>query len=232
MAAVWAFFSIKSMNSNIDAVFVGGLRALPPEGQLTGMFKTRVAGPVAVGREGLQGDVQADRRVHGGPEKAVHYYPAEHYARLAERVPALAGLLLPGVLGENLSGFGLSEETVCIGDVFAIGGCRLQVSQPRQPCWKISHRLGHAPMSRLIADLGCTGWYFRVLQAGEIEAGDTVECVERPAPGLSLARLWAVKEAHRPDPAELECLAAAPGLNSDWAARLRARAVWLATQGP
>ena len=179
-------------------------------------------------REGLAGDMQADLRVHGGPEKAVHYYPAEHYAALAARVPALAGVLIPGVLGENLSGRGLTEDSVCIGDVFAIGTCRLQVSQPRQPCWKISHRLGHEPMSRVIADAGLTGWYFRVLEAGEISAGDGIECVERPAPGLTLARLWTARLAHRPDPAELRCLAAAPGLNPDWVTRLVERAAWLA----
>ena len=209
------------MKSRIDAVFVGTLRPLPPEGQQTGMFKMPVTGPVAAGREGLAGDMQADLRVHGGPEKAVHYYPAEHYA-------ALAGVLIPGVLGENLSGRGLTEDSVCIGDVFAIGTCRLQVSQPRQPCWKISHRLGHEPMSRVIADAGLTGWYFRVLEAGEISAGDGIECVERPAPGLTLARLWTARLAHRPDPAELRCLAAAPGLNPDWVKRLVERAVWLA----
>jgi len=216
------------MKSRIESVFVGALRPLPPEGQQTGMFKMAVTGPVAVGREGLAGDVQADRRVHGGPEKAVHYYPAEHYAALAARVPALAGVLIPGVLGENLSGHGLTEDTVCIGDVFAIGSCRVQVSQPRQPCWKISHRLCHAPMSRVIAEAGLTGWYFRVLEAGEIRAGDGIECVERPAPGLTLARLWIARLAHRPDPAELRCLAAAPGLNPDWAKHLAERAAWLA----
>ena len=216
------------MKSRIDAVFVGTLRPLPPEGQQTGMFKMPVAGPVVAEREGLAGDMQADLRVHGGPEKAVHYYPAEHYAALAARVPALAGVLIPGVLGENLSGRGLTEDSVCIGDVFAIGTCRLQVSQPRQPCWKISHRLGHEPMSRVIADAGLTGWYFRVLEAGEIAAGDGIECAERPAPGLTLARLWTARLAHRPDPAELRCLAAAPGLNPDWVTRLVERAAWLA----
>jgi MOSC domain-containing protein YiiM len=215
------------MNAPISAVYVGTLRPLPPEGQQTGMFKSPVGGPVAVGLNGLAGDMQGDRRVHGGPEKAVHYYPAEHYALLAARVPAIAARLVPGVLGENLSGVGLTEATVCIGDIYAAGTCRLQVSQPRQPCWKISHRLEHDPMSRLIADLGCTGWYFRVLQEGTLCAGDTLELVERPAPGMTLARLWTAHTAHRPDAAELTRLAAAAGLNADWARRLRERAAWL-----
>jgi MOSC domain-containing protein YiiM len=83
------------------------------------------------------------------------------------------------------------------------------------------------PASRLIADLGCTGWYFRVVQEGTIRAGDVLELVERPAPGLTLARLWAAHTAHRPDAAELTRLSEAAGLNADWARRLRERAAWL-----
>ena len=218
------------MNQPVLALFVGGLRPLPPEGQQTGMFKSAVTGPVAVTREGLAGDRQGDRRVHGGPEKALHYYPAEHYTHLAGRVPGLAGELKPGVLGENLSAHGLTEAEVCIGDVFAVGTCRIQVSQPRQPCWKINHRLDYPTLSRIIADEGKTGWYFRVLAEGAIAAGDRLELVERPAPGLTLARLWAATLAHRPAPAELHALAEAPGLAPELARRLRERAAWLANQ--
>lgn len=215
----------------VDSVYIGRLRPLPPEGQQTGIFKSAVVGSVAVGLEGLVGDAQGDRRVHGGPEKAVHYYPAEHYAGLAEEVPERAALLQAGALGENLSARGLTEHNVCIGDVFALGSCRLQVSQPRQPCWKISHKLDHPPMSRLVAEKGWTGWYFRVLQEGEIAAGDMLELVERPAPECSLARLWTACQLHRADPQELQLLAAAPGLNGAWSRRLRDRAAWLLSQG-
>lgn len=208
-------------------MFVGGVRPLPPEGQLSGIFKAAVSGPVRLGRDGLANDVQGDRRVHGGPEKALHLFPAQHYARLVKRVPTLAEALRPGVLGENVSAHGLDETTVCIGDVFAAGSCRVQVSQPRQPCWKINHRLEYPLLSRLIAELGCTGWYFRVLEEGSLAAGDELKLVERPAPGLTLARLWTAHTAHRPDPDELATLAIAPGLNADWAARLQARAAWL-----
>ena len=221
---------IISVKTLVDSVYTGRLRALPPEGQQTGIFKNAVAGRVAVGPEGLAGDAQADRRVHGGPEKAVHYYPAEHYAGLAAEVPERAGLLHPGALGENLSGQGLTEQNVCIGDVFALGSCHLQVSQPRQPCWKISHKLDHPSMSRLIAAKGWTGWYFRVLQEGEIAAGDVLELIERPAPECNLARLWVACQQHRADPRELQLLAAAAGLNEAWSRRLRERAAWLLSQ--
>ncbi|WP_230970177.1 MOSC domain-containing protein [Nitrogeniibacter aestuarii] len=209
-------------------VFTGGLKPLPPEGQMTGMYKVRRDTPVFCDIEGLRGDAQGDRRVHGGPDKAVHLYPADHYTRLAELMPMASNLLLPGVLGENLSVSGLVESDVCIGDVFALGDARLQVSQPRRPCWKISHRLGVDAASRLVADNGLTGWYFRVLHPGDIPPDGALELVERPSPGMTLARLWALEQSHRPSVEEVNTLAEAIGLATQWAQRLKNRADWLA----
>ncbi|QID19640.1 MOSC domain-containing protein [Nitrogeniibacter mangrovi] len=208
-------------------VFVGGLRPLPPEGQMTGMYKARQGGPVRCGVEGIEGDRQGDRRVHGGPDKAVHLYPADHYARLAELMPDCPVALGAGVLGENLSVAGIDEARVCIGDVFALGEVRLQVSQLRRPCWKISHRLGVDAASRLVADHGLNGWYFRVVDGGLIPPEGTLTLVDRPAPAMTLARLWAVEQAHRPAIDEVRALAATPGLAAQWAQRLRQRADWL-----
>lgn len=210
------------------AVFTGRVRPLPPEGQMTGMYKARLDAPVHCDIDGLSGDEQGDRRVHGGPDKAVHLYPATHYTRLAELMPAAGELLVPGVLGENLSLSGLEEAGVCIGDIFALGGARLQVSQLRRPCWKISHRLGVDAASRLVAEHGLTGWYFRVLQCGEIPPDGSLELIERPSPGMTLARLWAVEQAHRPAIEEVNTLAEATGLAEQWAQRLKNRADWLA----
>ena len=83
--------------TRIDAIYVGGIRPLPPEGHPSGIFKEAVAGPILLGPEGLQGDAQADRRVHGGPYKALHHYAAENYARLAAAFPAKAALFVPGI---------------------------------------------------------------------------------------------------------------------------------------
>ncbi|KAA3653882.1 MAG: MOSC domain-containing protein [Proteobacteria bacterium] len=208
-------------------VFAGGLRPLPPEGQMTGMFKTQLRAPVWVGREGLAGDAQGDRRYHGGPDKAVHLYPVDHYARLVAAFPALAGEVGPGTLGENLSVAGVDEAGVCLGDVFALGACRLQITQPRRPCWKIDHRLGVSGASRRVADDGITGWYFRVLTEGEIAPDDTLQLVERPNPDISVARLWAVETAHRPAVDDVRALSQAVGLSAGWAQKLRQRADWL-----
>lgn len=214
----------------LEQVRVGQPVPLAPEGQLSAIVKFPATGPVEVGVDGLAGDAQGDRTVHGGPEKAVHLYPPENYAVLAAARPELTEKLQPGVLGENLSSHGMTEAEVCLGDIFRIGTVRLQVSQPRRPCWKIDNRLDSPGVNRVIVELGCPGWYARVLRPGRLAAGDRIELEDRPAPDLTLARLLAADRDHRPDPAELMALSAAPGLNADWVARLRRRAEWLAAR--
>lgn len=216
------------MESKIDQLFIGTVRPLLPEGEATGIYKSPVDGPVALTRLGLAGDEHGDPRHHGGPDKALHQYPAEHYAALAQVWPERGELLRPGVLGENISSHDLTEDTVCIGDIFAIGDSRVQVSQPRSPCWKIDRRLGVADASRFVEAAGVTGWYYRVLVPGTIAPGDSIVLLERPTPELTLARYWAITLAHRPEPAALRAVAAAPGLAQDKAARWLARADWLA----
>lgn len=211
------------MTPCIPKIFLGGLRPLPPEGILSGIVKEALTGPVTLGPEGLAGDQQGDRQHHGGPEKALHLYPAEHYARLATHRPALAAGMGPGALGENLSTTGWNEATVCVGDIFRLGRCLIQVSQPRQPCWKINRRLGEEGLARYIAEGGITGWYFRVLEGGMLHPGDRFELVERPAPTVSLARLWQASHALNPDPAEIAALLTTPGLSPNWIRKLAPR---------
>jgi MOSC domain-containing protein YiiM len=208
--------------------YVGGITTLPPEGQSTGIYKQAATTPLLLTREGFVGDRQADRRVHGGPEKAVHHYAAENYARLAEAFPEAAADLAPGSLGENIATHGWLEDEVCIGDMFRLGQALLQVSQPRSPCWKINHKFAQPGMSRFIADHGITGWYYRVLEEGMVSPGDAFDLLERPAPGITLTRLWRSNIAHRPATEELATLLAAPGLAPAWAAKLAERRDWLA----
>lgn len=215
----------------LDQVFIGKLTPLPPEGQMSGIFKQAVQVPVTVSASGLAGDQQGDLRHHGGPDKAVHHYPAEHYATLRAKWPAIEGLALPGVLGENISTRGLTEIDICIGDTLRAGTAVLQVSQPRQPCWKINHRLDIARAAAFVFEQGITGWYYRVLEPGMIGPGDTLELLERPSPWLTLAHYWRSVTTHRPDPAMLVAIAAAPGLAADKAARHAERARWLRENG-
>jgi MOSC domain-containing protein YiiM len=208
-------------------LFIGGLTRLDDEGQLTGIYKQEVKGPINLGSEGFTGDHQADRRVHGGPEKAVHHYAAENYAQLAERFPAAADQLIAGSIGENVSTTGWTEHTVYIGDVFRLGDTTLQVSQPRSPCWKIDHRYGAEGMARFIAESGLTGWYYRVLKTGKVAGGAQFELTERLPGAVALADLWQLWQEHRPDPDALAQLAEAPGLTPGWQKKLGDRLNWL-----
>lgn len=214
----------------IGGLFLGQVALLDQDSRSSAIVKSAVRGPCLLTPEGLAGDSQADRRVHGGTEKAVHLYPAEHYAHLAAAFPA-ARHLVPGGLGENLSTTGLTEDLVCIGDRYAIGTAVIEVSQPRSPCWKIDHRVGVEGMAALIARAGLTGWYFRVIDQGRIGVGDRLDLSHRPAGAVSLAEYLQVSGAHRPSLETVLRVAAAPGLSPDKRQRLEDRAAWLRAHG-
>lgn len=225
----------------VDAVLVGRPAPLPGGRAPSAIVKSPALGPITVGPLGLDGDAQADRRHHGGPEKALHHYPREHYAEWVAWMPEEAGASgafeRPGAFGENLSTVGLTEADVCVGDVFALGTARVQVSQGRQPCWKLDLRHGRTGVARRMQELRRTGWYYRVLSPGVVAAGDRLVLVDRPAPGWPLARVLAAlfDRSTGPDEwgaaASLEVLAAGwretfarrvgSGRVEDWSARLR-----------
>jgi len=215
------------MIGRIDFIFAGGVRLLPPDGHPSGIIKEAVDGPILLGPLGLEGDMQADRKVHGGPDKALHHYPAEHYAAFRQAYPDCATQFVPGSIGENVSTTGWTEENVCVGDVFRIGQARVQVTQPRSPCWKINARYGLGDALQLVAERGITGWYYRVIEGGSIAAGDAFELLERNADPVTLRHLWQVTRSHRPQAEELSRLAWTPGLSESWAEKLRQRLEWL-----
>ncbi|MBK8919680.1 MAG: MOSC domain-containing protein [Betaproteobacteria bacterium] len=204
---------------------------MPGNGRQTALFKTLAALPVALGPEGFAGDQQADRSVHGGPDKAVHCFPVEHYARLADRFPEAAAQLVPGSIGENLSAIGFREADVCLGDVFALGETRLQISQPRSPCWKIDARYAVEGMAAFIAAEGIAGWYARVLVPGTVRADDGLLLVERDASAPTLAEALASLRLHRPPVESLATLAAAKGIAAGWRRKILDRMVWLQSNG-
>lgn len=204
---------------------------MPGDGRLTAIFKQPVQGCVHVGAEGLDGDVQADRRVHGGPEKALHHFPSDTYARLAQAVPELAERFVPGAIGENISTEGYAEADVCIGDVFAFGSARIQLCQPRTPCWKIDSRFGVDGLAKAIQVAGMSGWYYRVLEQGEVEVGDELQLLERNDGPFNLDRFWQIGHTLRPDLDELMRLGLTPGLSTQWQQRIRDRHAWLLEHG-
>jgi len=208
----------------VAALFAGSIRPLPPNNRPSGIFKTPVGQAVWVGRNGLEGDAQADLRAHGGPEKALHQYPAGHYSVLAQAFPDVRSELFPGALGENLSVSGWDESTVCIGDIFQLGDAVIQVSQPRTPCWKIDSRFGVEGMTQHIHQNDLTGWYFRVLSEGLVAPGGEFRLIERDPRETSVKQLLSLWRAHRPSPEALESIAAISTLAPNWVKKMNDRA--------
>jgi MOSC domain-containing protein YiiM len=172
------------------AVLTGRATPLGDTGKMSAIAKQRRTGAVRIGIAGLGEDEQGDTAHHGGPEKAIHHYPYEHYAGwAAEITPPSALLATPGAFGENVSTLGVTEHDVCLGDVYRLGTAVVQVSQGRQPCWRLNHRFGRATMARDVQSSGRTGWYYRVRQVGEVAEGDRLALIERPCPGWPLARV-------------------------------------------
>ena len=181
----------------------------------SGIAKNPVVGPVAVGTLGLEGDEQGDLRVHGGPDKAVHQYAQAHYPLWRAELGALPVLAVPGAFGENLASTGMTEQHVCLGDQVRVGNVLLEVSQSRQPCWKLNDRFGVPDMARRVQHTGRTGWYYRVLEAGTLQAGDALLLVARPWPQWSLARVIEVLY-HQPFDADVLLALAALPLTPSW----------------
>lgn len=185
----------------------------------TAFFKSPVSGPVCVSGVGVAGDAQANRKFHGGPDKAVLAYAAGHYELWR------AELAMPdmpyGGFAENFTVSGLDEDSVCIGDTFAIGDVQLQVTQPRQPCKNISHRWHLPQLTSLVEHTGRTGWYLRVLREGSVSAGCAIELVDRPAPDWSVTRASQVMRHRRRHPDEAAALAALPFLSAAWQRTIR-----------
>lgn len=197
-------------------LLVGALAPLPESDTLSGIAKTPVTQALALSAEGLEGDQHGDRRVHGGPEKAVHHYPNEHYAAWAAELGDLPVLAAPGGVGENISTSGLTEEQVAVGDIFRLGTALVQVSQGRQPCWKLSRRFGVSDMARRVQDSGRTGWYYRVLQPGRVVPDDRIELIDRPAPHWTLRRVWHALYVDRLNQSELQGIADLDLLADGW----------------
>lgn len=200
---------------SVRAVLTGRAMAYTRPGSRSAIHKRRREGVVAVGPLGLEGDEQGDLRVHGGPDKAVHCYAWAHYPhwreQLAGTAPDLGLLARPGAFGENLSlDAGLDEHSACIGDRWRIGSAVFELSQGRQPCWKLNDRFGVPDMALRVQRSARAGWYLRVLQAGHLQAGDTVWLLARPHPAWPVARLLQAIAERQCEPDTLREILALP----------------------
>ncbi|MCU0842501.1 MAG: MOSC domain-containing protein [Thiobacillaceae bacterium] len=207
------------------ALNAGRVRPLGREGLPSGIDKRPVEGALRIGLTGLAGDEQADRQHHGGPDKALHHYPAEHYDRWRAELPDRAALFHIGGFGENLSTRGLTEESACLGDVWRLGGAVLQISQGRQPCRRLDLRFDRPDMVARVRESGRSGWYYRVVEEGAAGPGDVLVLLERPHPEWPLDRLARVLFGAQRDRAALGILAGLPRLSAGWRERAARRLI-------
>ena len=184
--------------------------------------KARASGPLALDRMGFEGDTVADRRNHGGLDKAVCVYPASRYEAWQERY---GRALRRPAFGENLLVAGVEEQDVCVGDVIRLGAALVQVSQPRVPCYKPAAFTGERRLTVDLRTSGWTGWYLRVLEAGLVREGDEGLLLERERGALSVLRLNELRYGEPIDVADLLAAADAPGLMEAWREAFRERAV-------
>ena len=207
---------------NLISINIGLPREITHGGQTvtSGIFKAPVAGPVRLGRLNLEGDGQADLRVHGGADKAVYVYPFEHYAFWAGELGRKD--FSHGQFGENFTTRGLLEDEVSIGDVFRLGASRVQVTQPRTPCFKLGIRMAEENFPARFTAANRTGFYLRVLEEGMIAAGDAIERVEHAAGSMTVREVFHLRHVGGTR-AEYERATRLPGLSSSWRAAFEKR---------
>jgi Uncharacterized protein conserved in bacteria len=189
----------------------------------TGFFKQSTTEPIWLGTLNLAGDGQADLVNHGGLDKAVNVYPHEHYAYW-EHTVGLTPLPMGG-FGENLTTQGLLEQDVCIGDVFQLGEATVQISQPRQPCWKLARYWRIKDLAVRVQETGRTGWYFRVLTEGHVQAGKKLVLQERRYPQWTVSAANQVMHHLVQDRQAAQELSDCKALSSRWREKLRQRAL-------
>ncbi len=188
----------------------------------SGIFKAAVTGPVRISAAGIDGDEQSDLENHGGPDNVVLAYDAAHYPMWRERLGMRE--LGHGGFGENFTVSGFSDEDVCIGDVWGVGtgplALKLEVTQSRQPCFKLARRIGMIEIVGMVRESGWGGWYLRVLREGVAEAGMAISLVERRHAEWPVAKAVQVMYARRREREPARELARLPELSKRWRQQL------------
>ena len=204
----------------IIGLYTGKLSEIGEKRSPTGIYKQSVD-KVSVDELGVIGDVQADKRFHGGSEKALHQYALSSYEKIIKRYPLLYRKAKPGTIGENLTATDMNEHNVCIGDIYQVGSAILQVSAPRIPCWKIDVKFKQPDLSQFISQHRLNGWYYRVLQSGNISLNDEFLLQQRPNTNVTvdtmLKVIYGMAESQT-----VELATNAIGLDPEWQKRLRA----------
>jgi MOSC domain-containing protein YiiM len=204
------------VESLVESVNVGLPREVFWKGRTirTGIFKEPVAGSVAIRRLNLEGDQQADLKVHGGIDMAVYIYPADYYAFWREQFPEME---LPwGMFGENLTIWGVRDDTIHIGDHLQVGSAQLVVRSPRMPCYKLGMKFGRDDVLKILFQSGYSGFYCAVLQEGEVAAGDPVTLLRRDEHAVSVRDIVHLQGEGRYDFDLLRRAVAVDALSPSW----------------
>jgi MOSC domain-containing protein YiiM len=180
----------------------------------TGIFKSPVNGSITLRKHNLDGDEQADLSVHGGPTKAVYVYPLQHYAYWRDELAPID--LSYGSFGENLTVEGVDEEGICIGDLFRVGTAQVYVTEPRMPCFKLGIRFGREEMVKRFLKSQRTGFYFGIVEEGQVQAGDTLEPLSRHPDGLRVAAVTRLYTTERRNSGLLRKAASVQALPRSW----------------
>ena len=206
-----------NLSSRIKGLFVGKVADRWPGKPPSAIQKDAATGQQDIGTHGFVQDAQADLEVHGGADKAIHHYAFDHYAAWQAEGLIPDGTL-PAAFGENISTIGLTEDTLCIGDILKLGSATVQISQGRQPCWKLGLHTGQDKMPYLFQKTGRTGWYYRVLDGGAVSVGDSITLLERPQPNWSVRQVTQARLTKRIAPSQAAQLADMPELAEGWRA--------------
>lgn len=211
------------IKTRLDHLLIGTPQIFRDDGEMSAIAKNATDDALMLGFEGLEGNQVGDPLRHGGHDKAVHLYPAEHYGFWQEKYPGLDLLSQPGAFGENFSCTGLTEDRLCLGDIFRLGEALIECSHARQPCWKLNHRFGKPDVLKTVMKTGKSGSYFRVLETGKVRAGDEFVQQYRPLPEWPLDRVFGliIGGQHKGRDSELRALSENPLLAENW--RLRAK---------
>ncbi|MFN4009903.1 MAG: MOSC domain-containing protein [Pannonibacter sp.] len=209
---------IETLEATILGVFTGKARERWDGKAPSAIAKQAATTPLWLSKTGLASDEQADTAVHGGPEKALHHYAADHMAHWATAFPDKAGLFQPGCFGENISSIGLTEANLCLGDVLQMDRATVEICQGRQPCWKLNLHTEIAAMAPQFQRTGFTGWYYRVIEEGEVAAGGAIRLKHRQHPDWPLQRLIKARFDPRLPASEAQELAGLSVLAEGWRA--------------
>jgi len=205
----------------VIGLFTGKIEHLWVGKQPSAIAKKPVNGPCRIKTTGLYGDTCADLTVHGGPDQAIHHYAAEHMAFWQNRFAEDHAKFFPGCFGENIATTGLDETNLCIGDVLQLGSARVQVSQGRQPCWKLDAHLGRNDMAHAFRLTCKTGWYYRVLEPGFVEMLSFMHVIERPAPKWPIHAVIEARFRHGIELETAQELADLAPLSAEWRSYFR-----------